>query len=161
MTSAEGPHVPQPLPSWRRLFACLTLVALVTLPCWGLPLFLLGQSVYREWRDHIPFNSEAWKEAEHLEVRYHMSWDLVHGNVLKGKTTDEVEGLLGKPGTKDVFSDNPTMPKFSTPHFERGVETWYYSLGAEWYEFSIGPSGAILAVDFKNGKVFDVRKVVH
>lgn len=161
MTRAEGSHTPQPLPSWRRLFTCLTLVALLTLPCWGLVLYFLCESVYREWRDHIPFDSQVWKETEDTDVRYHMSWDLVHGKILEGKTTDEVEELLGKPGTKDAFGDAPTMPKFSTPQFERGDEIWYYNLGGEKYEFSIGPSGAVLAVDFKNGKVFDVRKVVH
>jgi pSer/pThr/pTyr-binding forkhead associated (FHA) protein len=42
-----------------------------------------------------------------------------------------------------------------------GDETWYYDLGVEKYESGLGPSGAVLAVDFRGGKVFDVRKVVH
>jgi hypothetical protein len=160
MMSDAGSQAPPPLPSGRRLLTCLVLVALVTLPCWGLPLFLVCQSVYREWRDHIPFDSAAWKETDDEEVRYHMSWDLVHGNLLKNKTPSEIEELLGKPMRFDVF-DKQGMPMFSTPHFERGVETWYYNLGAERYEFSIGPSGSVLGVDFKNGKVFDVRKISH
>jgi hypothetical protein len=161
MTSDAEPHTPEPPRPWRRNLTCLALVALVTLPCWGLPLFLLCESVYREWRDHTPFDCAVWKETEDSEVRYHMSWDLVHGNILKGKTTDEVVDLLGMPMTKDAFDDKPTMPMFSNPHFKRGVKTWYYNLGNEMYELSIGPEGAVLAVDFKAGKVFDVRKVTH
>jgi len=161
MTSFPEPETPRPLPSWRRVLGCLALAALVTLPCWGLPLFLVYGSLYSEGLDHIPFDSAAWKATDDDEVRYHMSWDLVHGYVLKGKTPAEVEELLGRPMDKDTFGDKPTMPKFSTPHFKRGVETWYYNLGGEKYELSSGPDGAVLAVDFQNGKVFDVRKVVH
>lgn len=119
----------------------------------SLPTFL-------EWLHHAPFNSEAWKATEDSEVRYHMSWDLVHGSILTGKTPSEVENLLGKPMRIDVMGDKP-LPMFSTPHFKRGVETWYYDLGGERYAFTIGPSGAVLAVDFQGGKVFDVRKVIH
>jgi hypothetical protein len=135
---------------------------LVVLPCCGVPVFFFRiEPTLREWKARVPFDSDAWKATRDTEARYHMSWDLVHGNALKGKTTSEVEELLGEPGTKDHFGDSPTMPKFSHPHFERGVETWYYGLGGEKYDSGIGPSGAVLAVDFKDGKVFDVRKVIH
>jgi hypothetical protein len=90
-----------------------------------------------------------------------MSWDPVHGDILRGRTPPEVEGLLGKPMTTDAFGDPPAVPKFSTPHLTRGVETWYYDLGNEKYNGGLGPSGAVLAVDFRGGRVFDIRKVVH
>jgi hypothetical protein len=113
------------------------------------------------WWNHVRFDSAAWKATTDSGTRYDMSWDLVHGDLLKGKAGQEVEALLGDPFTKDVFGDTPTMPKYSTPHFKRGVETWYYDLGREKYESGLGPDEAVLAVDFRGGKVFDVRKVVE
>jgi hypothetical protein len=73
-----------------------------------------------------------------------MSWDLIHRDVLTDKTPAEVTDLLGEPDMKE------------TPG-----TTWYYNLGHEKYEWQIGPSGAVLAVDFRDGKVVRVRKVVH
>jgi hypothetical protein len=43
-----------------------------------------------------------------------MSWDLIHGNLLQGKTAPEVEELIGKPMHTDTFGDTPTMPFFDT-----------------------------------------------
>jgi outer membrane protein assembly factor BamE (lipoprotein component of BamABCDE complex) len=90
-----------------------------------------------------------------------MSWDLMHGGILKGKTPSEVEELLGEPMMKDTFRSDRALPMFDSPHAKRGVETWYYSLGNELYDSGLGPSGAVLAVDFRKDKVFDVRKVIH
>jgi hypothetical protein len=132
--------------------------ALIAAPFCGVTFLCVGLPHLLVWWNHVPFDSAAWKATTHPGPRYDMSWELVHGNVLLGKTGPEVEALLGKPGEKDVFGDVPMMPKFSTPHFKRGVETWYYDLGAEKYESGLG---AVLAVDFWGGKVFDVRKVVH
>jgi hypothetical protein len=130
------------------------------LPCCGCPLYQFSAPPILEWWNRVPFDSEAWKATDNPEARYHMAWDLVHRDILKGKTPDEVKVLIGSPMTKDVF-DHPMMPKFETPHFKRGVETWYYTLGSDLYDKGFGPSGAVLCVDFENGKVFDVRKVSH
>jgi len=50
---------------------------------------------------------------------------------------------------------------FAASPFEAGIEVWYYNLGGEKYEWQVVPSGAVLAVDFKDGKVVRVRKIVH
>jgi hypothetical protein len=137
------------------------LVILVTSPCWGVPLFCITLPAVLEWSDRVPFDADDWKATDDSQKRYHMSWDLIHGSILEGKTPSEVEELLGEPMTKDIVGNNPVMPRFKNPHVKRGVETWYYSLGYEPYDPGLGPSGAVLAVDFRKGKVFDVRKVIH
>jgi hypothetical protein len=146
---------------WWRATRWVALAALLTLPCWGVPVFCLTFPKYQEWSTRVPFDPAAWKATQDSEARYHMSWGLVHGDVLNGKTAPEAEQLLGEPMTKDVFQSASAMPMFSNPHVQRGVETWYYDLGGELYDPGLGPSGAVLAVDFRGGKVFDVRKVVH
>jgi hypothetical protein len=108
----------------------------------------------------VPFDSTAWKAAEDGSERYDMSWDLIHRRLLHGKTPPEVEELLGRPMTTDILRVDQ-LPKFAATPFESGVEVWYYNLGGEKYEWGVGPSGAVLAVDFRDGKVGRVRKVVH
>jgi hypothetical protein len=150
---------------WQRMGCLAALMAgvavLVTSPCWGVPLFCLSLPAILEWSDRVPFDADAWKATDDTEKRYHMSWDLIHGSILKGKTPSEVKDLLGEPMMKDIFKSDRALPMFDSPHVKRGVETWYYSLGGELYNPGLGPSGAVLAVDFRNGAVFDVRKVVH
>ena len=161
MESSSGPEAPDPRRQSVWMTPLIAVVVLIVLPCCGVPIFCLTFPTVLEWSNRSTFDSDTWKTTNDNEIRYHMSWDLVHGGILKGETASKVEALLGKPGSIDTFDDTPTMPKFSTPHFKRGVKSWYYSLGGELYNPGLGPSGAILAVDFENGKVFDVRKVIH
>jgi hypothetical protein len=80
--------------------------------------------------------------------------------VLAGKSPAEVQELLGEPMITDSLGTDP-LPKSANPHFGSGADTWYYDLGGEKYDWSLGPSGVVLAVDFQNRKVIGVRKVAH
>jgi hypothetical protein len=144
----------------RRFLYGLAAVLLVTLPCCGVPLFCLSLPTIQWWANRVPFNSQGWKAAESGRDRYDMSWDLVRRDLLSGKTPAEIEELLGRPMKTDILAVGQ-LPMFAASPFEPGVEVWYYDLGGEKYEWQIGPSGAVLAVDFRKGKVVRVRKVVH
>jgi hypothetical protein len=147
-------------PRARPLLVSLALSVLLALPFLGVSLLCFTPSSVSEWAHSATFTSKAWKDGDD-SARYDMSWNLLHKEILAGKTPQEVEDLLGKPETRDVFDDNLPMPKYQNPHVERGVETWYYHLGPEKYNGSFGLVAAVLAVDFRAGKVFDVRKVIH
>jgi hypothetical protein len=108
------------------------------------------------WFSRIPFDSTAWKEAL-PEERYNLGWDLRCG-LLNGKSTQEVRDLLGGPNTTDVIGNG--LPKFDT-HARQGSLVWYYYLGHERYQFNLGPEGAVLSIEFREGKVVQVRKIAH
>jgi hypothetical protein len=128
-------------------------------PCLLCPLGVIFHAELLHFSNHKPFNPEAWKAAD-ASTRYDLSWDLIHGDVLTGKSQAEVLDLLGEPSIKQEFQlgelplhgDGPAPP---------GSANWYYDLGSEKYEFQLGPSGAVLIVRFESGVVTQVRRHVH
>lgn len=160
----EPPTPENAVPRGRRhgaaALASLALFALWTSPCWGLPLFCAGYPALLAWANSTRFGSEKWKATADSSARYDMSWDLLYREVLTGKTPEEVEGLLGKPDHSET-SKASGLPDHDPAEAAPGTEVWYYNLGGEKYEFQLGPSGALLAVDFRSGVVVRVWKVVH
>jgi hypothetical protein len=139
---------------WRRVLPASFFAALC--------LFCLGSCFFHAsiqmWMNRVKFDSEAWKAAGDVS-RYDMAWDLLHGE-LDGKTPGEVTELMGEPMGVETLKANQ-LPMYSTGPAKAGTTVWYYCIGHEKYEFQIGPTSALLAVDFENGRVVRARKIVH
>ena len=86
------------------------------------------------------FDSEKWKNWDGKEsfVRWDMANDLIDRHSLKGKTHEEIEELLGKPGN-GINSDS---------------NHYYYDLGPCRRGIDFGS----LYLDFKDDKVVQVEK---
>jgi hypothetical protein len=93
----------------------------------------------RQYLNRKSFDPAVWKQAEDSD-RYDLGWDLYHGR-LDGLTPADLQELLGEPSAKEPDDTH-----------------WYYHLGAEKYEFQIGPAAALLHVAFENGRVVRVYK---
>lgn len=106
------------------------------------------------WWSRVPFDSEVWKASEDWSARHDMSYDLIYGSILEGKSAAEVTELLSSPMTpnKRVTYTN------STPIRAHVVETWLYFIGSVTYALGIGPSSAFLELEITDGKVTSVRK---
>jgi len=91
------------------------------------------------WLNSVPFDASAWKAAKDVNVqqRFDMVSDLVQSRLLIGKTTAEVEELLGKPET--------------TESLQAGETTWYYWVGDNTYRVPPTLDSAHLAVRFVHG----------
>jgi hypothetical protein len=155
--ASNGPpgHLNRP-PRWRRVVGAAALTLLVVLPCCGLPTFCLSYPRLMMWWNRVPFDAEAWKAGEDRSARYDMSYHLIYGGLVDGKTAAEVTELLGRPMTTDKRVGYTN----STPIRVYVVETWYYDLGEEKYVLRLGPNGAILAVELTDGKVTRVWRAL-
>jgi len=126
-------------------------------PCWCFPVSCEVTPYLRTRANRVPFDSQAWKSAA-SEARYDMAWDLVHRDVLTGKTPAEVTELLGETESVETLQSGK-LPRFDPGPNGPGATIWYYDFGGEKYRWGFG--GAMLAVDFRDGKVIQVRKVIH
>jgi hypothetical protein len=161
MANTKTPVGPRARQRGLSVRTWLTIAVFSFSPIWVPLFFILVWPVMLHWWNSKPFDSSTWKSTKDSSVRYAMSWDLVYGGVLTGKTSAEVEELLGAPMTTDT-GGTASLPKFQAPDFGPGVDTWYYDIWQTGYWWAdIGPYGAVLAIDFREGKVVGVRKVAH
>ena len=146
-------------PARRYWWAWWAVGGVAVTPCLACPLGVIFHAELLHLSNRKPFNSEAWKAAD-ASTRYDLSWDLIHGDVLTGKSPAEVEDLLGEPTNNDVVQSG-RLPLYDAGPAKPGSVVWYYNLGSEKYEFQLGPSGTVLIIGFENGAVAWVRKRVH
>jgi amino acid transporter len=126
---------------WKRLFAKYRRRdKSITLIVWGAtiiltPFLCLGVVWLLTYQPSRSFDKTIW--MQHKESRYRMSTDLINKNILLGKDTNGVMGLLREPNSK--------------PSSKMAINRWVYSLGESNVMFK--PVYHNLIIRFTDGKV--------
>lgn len=109
-----------------------TIVMTPLIYCGLIMLWFFGMS----YHPTSEFNKEKWFADK--EQRYEMSEDIIKTKVLLGKTKSEIRQILGDEGNTDES------------------DYWSYYLGFRPGFANIDPD--VLDIEFKNGKVIEVRQ---
>ena len=147
---------PNPEPKGWGIWRWLS-IALIALPCCGCPVTCATAPYLRARLNRVPFDSGAWKQKE-WPSRFDISWDLLHRDLLIGKTQEEVAEMLG-PAEQSETLQRGKMPHYDPGPNEPGTVVWYYLIGFDRYEWISDVDPAMLAVDFRNGRVIRTRKI--
>jgi len=138
----------------RKIIGRAVFWFLLMAPFWAVLWFLIAGPSFLQWWNSVPFDSEVWKQG-HAHERFDMVYDLRRHYGLVGKSSKEIEQLLGKPSFTDHRSEQGGLPRFSRDASPCQVEYWYL-IGREKYHPLGGKDDAFLVVGFEDEVVVKV-----